>query len=200
MKFVAPLLFLAISTNLTANKLNLDFVHKEWATTRLQVDDKSIFRAFTVSSDGSNAAILTVDRDIDDCNWVKLAATQTFSIPHKQQLGIHALGLFGQIRVDKKPIRNINYNIVVETDSSVKFVVTNYDREKELFDELLYGQTLRLKLTNDDSNLFQRFSLAGSAAALVKSREQCLSLTHDPDIKYPNIEPPLDPFDDASYF
>jgi hypothetical protein len=72
--------------------------------------------------------------------------------------------------------------------------------EDKLSTRLLYGQTLWPNLTNDDFNLFQRFSFAGSAAAIVKAREKYLSLTDDANMDYPEVVLPQHHFDVPNYF
>lgn len=185
------------------DKNPFEFEHKDWATATIKVDDSTtVFRALTYEIDENGFTAFIMDRGSIECSSLYLQIVRTSITPHGIQNAPTGMQ-FGKNRIDEMPARNINYEIEVRDKNSMNITIVNFDREDSFYDELRNGKRLRFKLTGVDGKpVYLGFSLAGSAAAMLKTAELCDQKTDDKEFFNDPKDPlwSVNPNDDSTYF
>jgi hypothetical protein len=157
--------------------------HQNWESRVIRDGNTTVFRAHTTYAQGNDYVVLTLDRNAAKCDSLRMK--MNIALPNPTDKAFESPSLFGAMRVDEYPVRNINY--VVEADQGEQIAiatVTNFDREASLFAEIVKGQAVRFQFSFDNENFYLRFSLLGSTAALTRTRDLCNQFTPRSDADY----------------
>ena len=157
--------------------------HQNWETRVIKDGNTAVFRAHTEYAQGSEYIVLTLDRNAVKCDSLRMKMNIVLPTPAEKTFESNAL--FGAMRVDEYPGRSINYVVSADQGDRVAIAaVTNFDREASLLEEIIKGQTLRFQLSLGDDKIYLRFSLLGSTAALIRTRDLCNRFATRSDADY----------------
>lgn len=192
-----------IFTTHTHAEIDAQQQHQNWISGIINPHGEITFRAMTAYSENGDYVILAFDR------WSRNCATQYVSmnivLPEISQQNYESPSAFGAIRIDERPLHNINFKMNVQQGNRIAIVTfTNFENNGSIIDELARGNSLRVKLSMGKKDLYLRFSLRGYTAALSKTLQFCMQSTQNsPSINSADKNYFNDTFtvkDDKSYF
>lgn len=146
--------------------------HSDWQSRMVYDNEQIRFRAITTYAEAGDYVVLTMDRVPNNCSVQYATMNVLASTPSDKSFNTDTL--FGAIRVDEHPVRNVTYTLSLQERERIFFVnVANFDGEDALLSELRTGRYLRFKPEAGKEEHFLRFSLQGYVAAEQRTLSLC---------------------------
>jgi hypothetical protein len=144
--------------------------HGDWQTRMIDGGDRTlVFRALTSKESGKAFMLLMTDRVTPACT------PQTLHIRAivKDRAGF-SKEVFGQMRIDSFPTRNALFAIKQDKgDAFLQISLKRWDNKASFTPELMKGNVIRFKLTENSKDYYFKFSLDGFSAAWKESKKLC---------------------------